>query len=152
MSLADHPILVILAAAVAAPLLAEMPIARRTPIVALEVLLGIVVGPHVLGLIQFDAFLSAMLGIGTAAVLFMAGMEIDFERIRGRRLPFTPFCFVGTGIAFNLGALTGDVTTMLLVPTFLVLFLVVRGMPVLLYPSDIPKGEQLPFGLFASIA
>ena len=41
---------------------------------------------------------------------------------------------------------------MLLIPTLLVLFLVVRGTPVLLYRHDIPKRERLPFGLFASVA
>ncbi len=335
----NHPMLVVLAAAVAAPLFAEMSVGRRVPIVVLEVLLGILVGPHVLGLIHGDAFLSVMKVVGTAAVLFMAGMEIDFGQIRGRplslalggwvasvglafltvallhvipgvhapmmvtialtttglgtllpilrdggqletpfgrlllaagtvgevgpivavslalsdrysswqefgfllaflalvvlatavglgarppkllallnrtmhastQLPvrlallvlatfvvvsvefgfesvlgafaagmvvglatrgeegkafrvkidavcfgwFTPFFFVGTGIAFDLGALTRDVTTVLLIPTLLVLFLVVRGAPVLLYRNDIPKPEQLPFGLFASVA
>ncbi len=87
--LVDHPIFVLLGAAVIAPLLAELPVGRRVPVVVLEVLLGILVGPHVLGLIdfkEFNEFLSVMLRIGTAAVLFMAGVEIDFERIRGRPL------------------------------------------------------------------
>jgi Kef-type K+ transport system membrane component KefB len=309
------------------------------PVVVLEVLLGILVGPHVLGLIQLDGFLSVMRTAGTAAVLFMAGMEIDFERIRGRPLslalggwvaslglalltvallhvipsvhapmmvtialsttglgtllpilrdggqletPFgrlllaagtvgevvpivavslalsqrysswqevgfllaflalvalaaavgmgarppkvlallsrtmqtstqlpvrlalfviatlvvvsmefgfegilgafaagmivglstrgaggeafrlkidavcfgwlTPFFFVGTGIAFDLAGFTRDVTMMLLIPTLLVLFLVVRGAPVLLYRNDLSRAEQLPFGLFVSVA
>jgi Kef-type K+ transport system membrane component KefB len=84
MTFGGHPIFVVFAAAVAAPLVAEMRAARRVPVVVLEVILGILVGPHVLGLIQLDAFLSVMRTAGTAAVLFMAGMEIDFERIRGR--------------------------------------------------------------------
>jgi Kef-type K+ transport system membrane component KefB len=339
MSLGDHPVFVVLAAAVAAPLLAQLPIGRRVPVVVLEVLLGIVVGPHVLGWIRFDGFVSTMLTIGMAAVLFMAGMEIDFEGIRGRplslalrgwiasaaiaflvvgilhvvpgidaplmatialtttslgallpvlrdgaqletpfgrmvlaagtvgevgpivavslalsgrystwqefaflavflalvalaaaigmgarpprvlalltrtmhassQLPvrlalfalaalfvlseelgfegilgafaagmvvglatrgedgklfrvkidavcfgwFTPFFFVGTGVAFDLGALTRDAVTMLLVPTLLLLFLVARGLPALLYRNDMEKPQRLPFALFSSVA
>jgi Kef-type K+ transport system membrane component KefB len=339
MTLGDHPVFVVLAAAVAAPLLAEMRAGRRVPVVVLEVLLGILVGSHVLRLVEFDSFLSVMHTIGTAAVLFMAGMEIDFERIRGRplslalrgwvasvglalltvallhiipgvhapimvtialtttslgtllpilrdggqfetpfgrlllatgtvgevgpivavslalsrrydswqefgfllaflalvvlaaavgigarppkllallsrtmhastQLPirlallvlatlvviamefgfegilgafaagmvvgiatrgeegkafrgkidavcfgwFTPFFFVGTGIQFDLAGLTRDVTTMLLIPALLMLFLLVRGAPVLLFRNDIPKPERLPFALFVSVA
>ena len=91
MTLADHPIFVILAVAVAAPLLAEVPIGARIPVVVIEVVLGILIGPHALGLIHDKAlapgeFLSVMFMIGVAATLFMAGMELDFAQIRGRPL------------------------------------------------------------------
>jgi Kef-type K+ transport system membrane component KefB len=65
---------------------------------------------------------------------------------------FYPFFFVGTGIKFDIAALGQDLTTMLLVPAFLVLFLVVRGAPVFLYRKDIAKAEQLPFALSLSVA
>jgi Kef-type K+ transport system membrane component KefB len=65
---------------------------------------------------------------------------------------FAPFFFIGMGLQFDLGALTHDVTTMLLVPAFLVLFLVVRRVPVFLYRHDIPKPERLPFAFSASVA
>ena len=339
MHLSHHPVFIVLLVAVLAPLLTELPIGKRVPIIVLEVVLGIVVGPHVLDLIRFDSFLSTMLTIGMAAVLFMAGMEIDFASIRGRPLSFavrgwlisitiafvavfalhvirdveapwmttialtttslgallpilrdgnhldspfgrmmlaagtvgevgpivavslslstryatwqefafllvflgvvalaaavgmgarpprvlallnrtmhassqlpvrlallvmaalfvlseefgfegilgafaagmvvglatrgedgrlfrikldaiffgwfTPFFFVGTGVAFDLAALTRDVATMLLVPTLLALFLLARGLPVLLYRNDIAKAQQPPFALFSSVA
>jgi Kef-type K+ transport system membrane component KefB len=44
--------------AVAAPLLAEIPIGFRVPAVILEILLGIVIGPHVLGLTRAEGFLA----------------------------------------------------------------------------------------------
>src|SRR5262245_36847123 len=84
--LSQHPFFVILAAAVLAPLLAELPAGRRLPVVVLEVVLGVIVGPHALGLVQFDKVLEVMFRVGMVAVLFMAGMEIDFQRIRGRPL------------------------------------------------------------------
>ena len=337
--LIGHPVFWLLVAAVAAPLVAEIPLGFRVPAVVLEVVLGIVIGPHVLGLVQFDGFVAVMFTFGMATTLFMAGMELDFGHIRGRplslaalgwiaslllgfaavgvlhlipevhaplmvslalcttglgvlipilrdggqidthfghfivaagtlgevgpivamslllsgqystwqeigfllafvvvmglaataglsarpprvlallertlhsssQLPvrisllllaalfvlaeefgfesifgafaagmvvglatrgetgkpmrekldavcfgwFYPFFFVGTGIKFDIVALVRDNTTMLLVPAFLVLFLVVRGAPVFLYRNDIAKKERLPFALSSSVA
>jgi Kef-type K+ transport system membrane component KefB len=64
---------------------------------------------------------------------------------------FYPFFFVGTGIKFNIVALGQDLTTMLLVPTFALLFLVVRGAPVLFYRGHIATAERLPFALSSAV-
>lgn len=336
--LGQHPIFVIFVIAVAAPLLAQTRLGSRVPVVVIEVLLGVLIGPHVLQLIDNNDFLATMRSIGMAAVMFMAGMEIDFNRIQGKPLSFAvrgwfssvvlagvvvavlhvipdvqapmmvvialtttglgtllpilrdsgqleapfgrmmlaagtlgevgpivaaslalssrystwqeflfllvflglvalaaaigvgarppkviallsrtmhastqlpvrlslmilgglilianefgfeavfgafaagmivglatrgpdgeafrlkidavgfgwfaPFFYVGTGIAFDVGALTRDVPTMLLLPTFLALFLLVRGLPVLLYRRDLAKAELLPFALSMSV-
>ena len=82
--LIGHPVFWILAAAVLAPLLAEIPTPFKVPVVVLEVLLGIVIGPHVLKLVQFDGFVATMFDIGTATTLFMGGMELDFADTKGR--------------------------------------------------------------------
>ena len=84
--LAGHPIFWILVAAVVAPLLAEIPLGFKVPVVVLEVVLGIVIGPHILKLVAFDGFVVTMFTIGMAATLFMAGMELDFGEIKGRPL------------------------------------------------------------------
>ncbi len=336
--LSHHPIFVILVVAVVAPLLAQTRAGARVPVVVFEVLFGILIGPHVLRVIEYDVFTSSMRTIGMAVVLFMAGMEIDFQRIRGRplslamqgwfasvllafmvvaalhaipgvqapmmvvialtttglgtllpilrdggqleqpfgrmllaggtlgevapivavslalsdrystwqeflflvaflglvalaaavgvgarppkvlavlsrtmhastQLPvrvalvmlatwvviaeefgfeavfgafaagmvvglatrgpdgepfrakidalgfgwFAPFFYVGTGVAFDVGALARDVTTMLLLPAFLLLFLLVRGLPVYLYRRDLARHEQLPFALCSGV-
>jgi len=80
------PVLLVLVAAVAAPLVAELPLGFRVPAVVLEVVLGIIIGPQVLGLVHFDGFVASMFTFGMAATLFMAGMELEFDRIRGRPL------------------------------------------------------------------
>lgn len=83
----SHPVLLVLAIAVIAPLLAEIPIGVRVPALVLEMLLGIVVGPHVLGLATADGLLGWLGGrLGLGALFFMAGMELDLERVRGRPL------------------------------------------------------------------
>jgi Kef-type K+ transport system membrane component KefB len=64
---------------------------------------------------------------------------------------FVPFFFVVSGMRFDLGALLDRATAMLLVPLFLVFFLIVRGLPVWLYRSDLARGELLPFVLYTSM-
>jgi Kef-type K+ transport system membrane component KefB len=64
---------------------------------------------------------------------------------------FYPFFFVGTGVKFDIAALGRDLTTMLLVPAFAVLFLIVRGAPVFLYRDAIAKAERLPFALSSAV-
>jgi Kef-type K+ transport system membrane component KefB len=65
---------------------------------------------------------------------------------------FMPFFFVGTGLKFDVGALVQSLPTMLLVPAFLALFLLVRGAPVFLYRNDLAPKERMPFALFAAVA
>ena len=40
---------------------------------------------------------------------------------------------------------------MILMPTFLLLFLVVRGLPVFLYRKEMPQSERWPFALSSSV-
>jgi Kef-type K+ transport system membrane component KefB len=84
--LVGHPVFWILVAAVLAPLLAEIPVGFKVPVVVLEVALGIVIGPHVMNLARFEGFVAVMHTIGMAMTLFMAGMELDFGEIKGRPL------------------------------------------------------------------
>ena len=81
-----HPVFWVMAAAVLAPLLAELPLRYKVPVVVFEVLLGILIGPHGLGLVRFEGFVEAMFTFGMAATLFMAGMELNFKHIRGMPL------------------------------------------------------------------
>ena len=93
-------VLLVLLVAVAGPLLAELPVGFRVPAVVLEVVLGIMIGPQVLGVVHFDGIVAPMFAFGMAATLFMAGMELEFERIRGRPLWLA---VGGWGISVALG-------------------------------------------------
>src|SRR6476659_4560185 len=75
------------AVAVLAPLLATG-LARfiRIPLVVFEIVLGVLVGPSLLGWVQPNDFTSKLAEFGLAMLFFLAGNEIDFERIRGRSL------------------------------------------------------------------
>jgi Kef-type K+ transport system membrane component KefB len=54
--------------------------------VTLELLLGVLVGPVVLGWVAVSGLVDAIAEFGLALLLFMAGYEIDFRRIRGAPL------------------------------------------------------------------
>ena len=85
--MSSHPVLLVLAIAVSAPLLAEIPIGLRLPAVVLEMVLGIIVGPDALGLVRADGLVDWLGGkLGLAALFFMAGMELDLERVKGMPL------------------------------------------------------------------
>ncbi|EIC30623.1 MULTISPECIES: cation:proton antiporter [Methylomicrobium] len=77
-------LLLIAFAAMLAPLLAELPTGFRLPVVVLEVMLGILIGPHMLHLASPDGMIATMAELGLAFLLFMVGLEIDFDKIRGR--------------------------------------------------------------------
>jgi Kef-type K+ transport system membrane component KefB len=82
--------LLVLAAAAAAPFIADA--AGRihagivVPIVVVELLLGAIVGPDVLGLAELDDILEFLGQLGLGFLFFFAGYEIDFARIRGAPL------------------------------------------------------------------
>ncbi len=55
----------------------------RIPSVAVEILLGVLLGPAVLGLLHQTAVVDALSDLGLAFLMFLAGYEIEFSRIRG---------------------------------------------------------------------
>jgi len=72
--------------AVAAPLVSELPIRLRLPIVVLEIALGIVVGPHVLNWAEPTGVLAFLGTLGLGFLFFLAGLELDFDELRGSPL------------------------------------------------------------------
>ncbi|MFH9614046.1 cation:proton antiporter [Streptomyces pratensis] len=62
-----------------------------------------------------------------------------------------PLFYVVTGIEFDLDALLHDLKALLLVPAFLLLFLLVRGCPVYVFaPKDLSWADRTALPLFAS--
>jgi Kef-type K+ transport system membrane component KefB len=81
-----HSLLLILAIAVLAPLLCEWAPRIKLPLVVMEIVLGIVVGPQVLGWAAAGPTIQILANFGLAFLFFLAGFEIDFPAIRGRPL------------------------------------------------------------------
>jgi Kef-type K+ transport system membrane component KefB len=79
--------LVIVTAAALAALLAGLIQPRLAiPVVVIELVLGIVIGPELLDLAEHDEFIDFFSNLGLGMLFFFAGYEIDFERIKGRPL------------------------------------------------------------------
>lgn len=74
------------AAAVVAPLLAELLRRWRIPSVLFELALGILIGPALLGWVEVGELLTGLSQIGLAILFFMAGYEINFAKLRGAPL------------------------------------------------------------------
>ena len=81
----EPTLLVIPLLAVLAPLFARS-ISRwvRIPIVVFELVLGILVGPSLLGWAVPSEFVGALSEFGLAMLFFVAGSEIEFAAFRGR--------------------------------------------------------------------
>jgi Kef-type K+ transport system membrane component KefB len=76
------------------------------PVVVLEIVFGIVVGPELLGLADSDKFLEFFSNLGLGMLFFFAGYEIDFERIRGGPLRLGALGWVlSLVLAYGLGGL-----------------------------------------------
>ena len=124
MELSLTNLLVVTAVAFAAPLLLGLAPALRLPSVVLELVAGIVIGPSVLGWVEVDEPVRVLSVVGLAFLLFLAGLEIEFDRLRGRRLALTGLGFgisfaVALVVAFGLRTV-GQVDTPLFVAILLV--------------------------------
>lgn len=107
----------LLAAVLSARLARWLPL----PVVVLELILGIVVGPEVLNLAQPDDFIEFFASLGLGMLFFFAGYEIDLERIRGVPLKLAAVGWViSLALAYALGgilAALGIVISLLFVGT-----------------------------------
>ena len=70
----------------------------------LEILLGIVIGPSVLGWAKPDLPVTILALVGLAFLLFLSGLEFDIERLRGRVLKLTA---IGFGVSFAIAIVLG---------------------------------------------
>ncbi len=117
-------LLIVVLVAFAAPFVLGLFPRVRMPAVVLEIVAGIVVGPSLLGWVTVDATIQVVSTLGLAFLLFLAGLEIDFARLRGGVLRLSAAGFVvsfvlAVVVAFALKA-GGLVDTPLLVAITLV--------------------------------
>jgi Kef-type K+ transport system membrane component KefB len=116
-------LLIVVAVAFAAPLLLGFFPAVKLPSVVLEILAGIVIGPSVLGIVHIDDTIEVVALLGLAFLLFLAGLEIEFDKLRGQVLRLT---LIGFAISFAIAVVvalvlkaTGLIETPLLIAIIL---------------------------------
>jgi Kef-type K+ transport system membrane component KefB len=105
---------IVAAAAFAAPLALGLAPSVRLPTVVLEIVLGIAIGPAALGWVQVDAPVEVLSLLGLAFLLLLAGLEVEFDMLRGRLLRITALSFVfsfavavGAGVMLDAAGVTG---------------------------------------------
>jgi Kef-type K+ transport system membrane component KefB len=82
----------------------------RVPGVVLEIVLGIVVGPSVLGWARADDAVRVVATVGMAFLLFLAGLELDVDQLRGATLRAVTVGFVASvALAIGVGQLLAAV-------------------------------------------
>jgi Kef-type K+ transport system membrane component KefB len=118
----------------------------RLPAIVLEILLGIVVGPQVLGWASNDEPVQVLALIGLAFLLLLAGLEIDFNRLRGRVLRLTGMSYA---ISFALALVVGyglRAADLVRSPLLIAIILSATGLGIIL-PILKDAGEtSTPFG------
>src|SRR6201986_4278585 len=82
MAISFDGVLVIGLLAVAAPAICGWWPGLPVPGAVLEVIAGIVIGPSVLGWVHVDAAVQVLSDLGLGMLLFLAGLEIDVDRLR----------------------------------------------------------------------
>lgn len=76
-------LVLVFAIAALSPVLADLPRRIRVPGVVLELALGILVGPHLLGWAERSEPIDLLAEFGLAFLIFLAGFEIDVQAVRG---------------------------------------------------------------------
>ncbi|MBS1879530.1 MAG: cation:proton antiporter [Actinobacteria bacterium] len=97
---------IVVVAAIAAIIASLVPKPWAPPVVVLELILGILIGPQVLQIAHIDRFTEFFSDLGLGMLFFFAGYEIDFQRIKGRPLQLGAFGWLlSVGLAFGIGAI-----------------------------------------------
>ena len=103
-------LLIVVAVGLLAPLALGFFPRFRLPAIVLELVLGILIGPSGLGWAQPDLPVSILALVGLAFLLFLSGLEIDVERLRGRILKLTAIGFAlsfAIAVSLSLGLKAG---------------------------------------------
>src|SRR5215208_2359911 len=116
-------LLIVVAVAFVAPLLLGFFPGVKLPSVVLEIIAGILIGPSVLGIVEIDDAISVVALLGLDFLLFLAGLEIEFDKLRGQVLRLTLMGFalsfvIAVVVALGLKG-TGLVETPLLIAIIL---------------------------------
>ena len=97
-------LLIVVAVGLLAPLALGFFPRVRLPAIVLEIVLGIVIGPSGLGWVKPDAPVTILALVGLAFLLFLSGLEIDVDRLRGRIVKLTA---LGFAVSFAIAILIG---------------------------------------------
>ena len=84
-------------AAVLAPIISELTGPVAIPEIVVQIGLGILMGPYVLDIAHMSGIVTGLSDLGLTFLIFLAGYELDLQKIRGR-----PLELAGAGWAISL--------------------------------------------------
>jgi Kef-type K+ transport system membrane component KefB len=125
-------LLIVVAVAFAAPLVLGFFPGVKLPSVVLEIIAGIVIGPAVLGIVHLDEAISVIALLGLAFLLFLAGLEIEFDQLRGQVLRVTLIAFVVSFAIAVAAALLLKATGLIETPLLIAIILCATSLGVLI--------------------
>ena len=97
---------IVVIAALAAVTVAIVPRRFAPPVVVVELLMGILIGPEVLEIAGTDRFIEFFSNLGLGMLFFFAGYEIDFERIKGTPLKLGAWGWLlSVALAYGIGGI-----------------------------------------------
>jgi Kef-type K+ transport system membrane component KefB len=97
---------IVVVAAVAAITVAFVPKKFAPPVVVLELLFGVVIGPEILDFAHNDEFVEFFSDLGLGMLFFFAGYEIDFERIKGKPMKLGAWGWLlSVALAYGIGGI-----------------------------------------------
>jgi Kef-type K+ transport system membrane component KefB len=120
-----HSLLIIAFVAVLAPLLNKLPLRVRIPVIVIELLMGILIGPAGAGWVASGGVIGFLGEFGLIFLFFQAGLEIDLAKFRGVSLRLAAVgwlislgaaCVVA-GLLYATGLLKGPILVALALPT-----------------------------------
>src|SRR5258708_3780149 len=93
-------LLIVAVVAFAAPLVLALTPARRLPAIVLEIVMGIVLGPSVLGWVKIDLPISILSVLGLAFLLFLLSCPWDAWATATKLVLLGGFALLAAGFAF----------------------------------------------------
>jgi Kef-type K+ transport system membrane component KefB len=97
---------IVAVSAIAAVTVATVPKRFAPPVVVIELMMGILIGPEILSLAHSDDFVEFFANLGLGMLFFFAGYEIDFDRIKGRPMELGALGWLlSVGLAYGLGGI-----------------------------------------------
>jgi Kef-type K+ transport system membrane component KefB len=103
-------LVLIAAAAVLAPILSELTGRLAIPEIVFQIGLGMLLGPYVFDLAHVDSVVNGLSDLGLTYLIFLAGYELDLQRIRGAPLRLATVGWL-LSLAIGLGAAFALVST-----------------------------------------
>ncbi|HEY7632447.1 MAG TPA: cation:proton antiporter [Thermoleophilaceae bacterium] len=141
MSLTYNGFVAVAVIAFAAPLLRELVPALVVPAVVLELLAGVILGPHGLDLVSIDTPTTVFAQIGLAFLLFLAGLEVRLDKIEPRVAKLAGAAFVTSFVIALVASYLLHLTGLVRTPLLVAITFVATSLGIVLVP--LKDGRQL---------